>query len=336
MHNFEFQRLFKLCGIQMIMGGHKHTVAITRPVYDAPIGYNPITNKMHPEYYDGTYKDKDDKGLSIGYYLNENYDQIFNDTRIDSTTEKDDKGELKTYYVLNENGSFSHPASFRPFIQVTPAEWNLGRNTYEQWTNEIYNNSSSEITYTHTGIGIEPSAKVLGSKEFVNTLIASNALTKNGTYPRCRIEIVDKIKSPSYIMAQTAGFKNKSNSDLACKSFDGIIPWERFYVAGDSISKQCAPHYAVYNVTADDESENKIDVYMYRVSGMYADTGNGSDGGSPAGYWSLAKIYSHGETLEENRSYFTGTWPVPENSEDDKSGALKIELFNTGGTTIKL
>lgn len=438
LHNFEFQRLFKLWGIHMVMGGHKHTVAITTPVYDAPIGYNPITKKMHDEYNNGTYKDDKENPVNIGYYLNEDYDQILNDTRIDSVVGKDDSGNLKTYYVKNDNGSFSHPSSFRPFVQITPEEWSKDRLKYEQWTNEIYNNSSLPIKYTSSGVnikneylkdndiyvkidkkyvlltesnGVDKDGKArqqfvksilitqhwgklkdedgketdeegwidtttttyvvielgayvkinedyklydadahvgmdryiikttktpsqvgeleLASKSYVNTLIASNSLTKAGAYPRCRVEIVDSINAPSYIMAQTAGFKNKSNSDLACKSTDGIIPWERFYVAGDSISKQCAPHYGVYKVITEPEEGDplgpRIEVYMYRVSGMYEDTSTSSDGGSPAGYWSLAKIYLHGETLEENRNYFAG-----------ENGVLKIELFNTGGTTIKL
>lgn len=41
-HNFEYQRLFKIWGVSMVIGGHKHTCAITNPVYDALNGYNPI------------------------------------------------------------------------------------------------------------------------------------------------------------------------------------------------------------------------------------------------------------------------------------------------------
>lgn len=341
LHNFEFQRLFKLWGIHMVMGGHKHTVAITRPVYDAPIGYNPIIKKMDEKYYgtneNNRFVDKNNNPLSIGYYLNENYDQLLNDTRIESYAEVTGEGDnavTNIYYKLNENGAFSHPSSFRPFIQVTPDEWEINKNTLLEWTNEVYNNSSIDIEFEISKtVDIDGSQTTvtetinLKSKTYKSDLVSTHALA--GSYPRCRVEIVDSINAPSYIMAQTAGFKNKSNSDLACKSVDGIIPWERFYVAGDSISKQCAPHYGVYKVITEPEEGDplgpRIEVYMYRVSGMYADTGNGSDGGSPAGYWSLAKIYSHGETLEENRDYFAG-----------ENGVLKIELFNTGGTTIKL
>ena len=37
--NYRFSRLFKKYGIRLVMGGHKHTYCITKPVYDAPEGY---------------------------------------------------------------------------------------------------------------------------------------------------------------------------------------------------------------------------------------------------------------------------------------------------------
>lgn len=36
---YRFSRLFKQYGIRLVMGGHKHTYCITKPVYDAPSGY---------------------------------------------------------------------------------------------------------------------------------------------------------------------------------------------------------------------------------------------------------------------------------------------------------
>ena len=312
-HNFEFQRVFKLWGIPMVMGGHKHTCAITQPVYDAPIDYNPITKKINEREYIA----EDGSLVDVGHYLDyrEDYkeewnglDQILNDNIIEGYTKEVD-GENKTYYTLNTNGSFSHPASFRPFIQITPDEIANAGGIFDN-TNEVYNNSSIDVTIKEQVI----STKSWNDK--FNTL----------PYPRCRVEIVDKPETPSYIMCQTSGFKNKSNSDLACNSVDGTIPWERFYVPGDQIAPQCAPYYTVYNIVTSDGNP-RIEVNMYRVSGMYADNGGGN-GGSPDGYWSLANIYTHGDTLEENRNYFTGV--------GDVDGALEIRLFNEGGTTIKI
>lgn len=36
---YRFSRLFKKYGIRLVMGGHKHTYAFTKPIYDAPAGY---------------------------------------------------------------------------------------------------------------------------------------------------------------------------------------------------------------------------------------------------------------------------------------------------------
>ena len=43
-HSFQFQRLFKLWGIRLVFGGHKHTCSISYPVYDAPGDYTPYTD----------------------------------------------------------------------------------------------------------------------------------------------------------------------------------------------------------------------------------------------------------------------------------------------------
>ena len=314
-HNFEFQRVFKLWNIPMVMGGHKHTCAMTRPVYDAPIGYNPITKKMKESYYDGTFKDADGNGIEIGYYNNNvEYDQLLHDNQMESVTI-----DGKTHYIVNTNGEFSNTASFQPFVQCLVSETKDLKGYMELYAKEIFNNSSQSVT-----LELNNGTFTLAPGEYKDDL---NHTAYTG-YPRFRVEIVDQIEAPTYIMCQTSGFKNKSNSDLACNSEDGEIPWERFYVKGDAISEQCAPFYTVYFIKTVDEDGNplddpRIEVNMYRVSGMYADSG-GPKGGSPEGYWSLANIYRHGDTLEENRDYFTGV--------DDKEGALRIRKY--GATTI--
>lgn len=40
-HAFQFQRLFKIWGIRLIFGGHKHTCSLSMPIYDAPANYVP-------------------------------------------------------------------------------------------------------------------------------------------------------------------------------------------------------------------------------------------------------------------------------------------------------
>lgn len=43
-HGFEFQRLFKIWGIRLVFGGHKHTCSISMPIYDAPSAFDPRPN----------------------------------------------------------------------------------------------------------------------------------------------------------------------------------------------------------------------------------------------------------------------------------------------------
>jgi len=58
---------------------------------------------------------------------------------------------------------------------------------------------------------------------------------------------------------------------------------------------------------------------MYKIVGLYSPGNDGEGEGSKAGYWDLNKIYTHGDTLEENRNYF--------------ETSCKIELYNNNGTT---
>lgn len=44
--NYRFSRLFKKYGIRLVMGGHKHTYSISKPIYDAPANYITSANKV--------------------------------------------------------------------------------------------------------------------------------------------------------------------------------------------------------------------------------------------------------------------------------------------------
>lgn len=44
--NYRFSRLFKKFGIRLVIGGHKHTYSISKPIYDAPANYI-ISNKIN-------------------------------------------------------------------------------------------------------------------------------------------------------------------------------------------------------------------------------------------------------------------------------------------------
>lgn len=291
-HNFEYQRLWKLWGIMMVMGGHKHTCALTGPVYDAPLTYNPISKKIANR--------GEDDYLKYLYGDNfENGDDILNDAELGSDSR----------YVYS--GEFNKYASFQPFIQCYPADLTK----YISDTNEIYNNSEVEVTFDFggTSVTLQPGKYVILTVDNVGYV----------QHPRCRVEIVTDINSPSYIMCQATGFKNKSNSDLAASN--GIIPWERFYVKGDNITEQCRPFFTVYNLSYENEKPKYV-VKMYKINGMYDDGANRDGKGSPQGYWNIAERYQR-DTLKANRDGYVNN--------------CVVELYNKGndssetGTIIK-
>ena len=267
-HNFEFQRLFKLWGIPMVMGGHKHTCAITHPVYDAPLNYNPITKRWT-------------EGQSNEYGYS---DEILFDKKLVNA-------ETQEYTY-----SFDNSASFAPIMQITPLDFESHYSSLKSVCKQVYFNVAEETSVTVEG----------------HTYSAGDIITNEDiSNPKIRLEVVDEITAPSYIMCQATGFKNKSNSELAAPG----IPWERFYVANNELKKQCKPFFTSYEINSE-----QIVVNMYSIDNMY-ESGKETSGSS-AGYWDLVKIYSPGYTLQENREMLLSK--------------CTIQQFNSNGTVIKV
>lgn len=286
-HNFEYQRLFKLWGIPLVMGGHKHTAAITYPVYDAPPAYDPILGE----------------GGSVSIMKN------------DPVT-----------------GSFFKVATFDPVVQITYPEngtdwetiwgafWTEKRKKY---CDTVYNHTNTSITLNN--VNNDGSSITLPSgNSFEVSYTGGDGVAKS---KRFRLEIVSAISSPSYVMCQATGFKNKSNSDLAAG--EGEIPWERFYVPGDSdgsVVGQCASFFTVYKVDGS-SNDQKVTVNMYKIDNMYGGKKNQSSdvlikNKNKPGYWDLTGIYSSNLTLEENRETIVNQCVLDE--------------FNPGGTIISV
>lgn len=274
-HNFEYQRCFKLWGIRMVFGGHKHTVAMTRAVYDAPLNYNPITKKI--------------EGAAAALLNSDIYpvdkDHLFYDFISESGT-------------FQEGGTFSNVASFKPFIQLTKDDFSaIGHwAQINNRVNEVYNNSSSAVTFKFNNtetVTLQPGT----FKKYTGTLTSPGTGTALGN-PTARVEIVDKTNAPYYVMCHATGFKNKSNSDLA--AYAEIIPWEYYYVKGDnsSLHDQCFPYFTVYVVNGSGTSL-AVEVNMFQINGLYY---NPDGKGTSAGYWDLMKIYKHSLTsVDANR-----------------------------------
>lgn len=274
-HNFEYQRVFKLWGIRMVFGGHKHTVAMTRAVYDAPLGYNPITKKIEG-------------------YTNASFNSQWYPTDKDHILYDFLDGNGKEY----KDGTFSNVASFKPFLQLVKSDLTATGhwNNIKTKCNEIYNNSSESVTLQVSNMDAPVTIPSKGSYK-VPSLPSSGSGTSLSN-PTCRVEIVDKTNAPYYVMCHATGFKNKSNSDLAADK--EIIPWEYYYVPGgtNSIREQCFPYCTLY-VVKGSGTNLTAEVNMIRFNGLY----DNPEKGTGAGYWDLMKIYNYSLTdLEINRN----------------------------------
>lgn len=224
-HNFEFQRLFKIWGIRLVLGGHKHTCSITQPVYDADGDYNPVL-------------DDNDTLMENMETISDTFNPIIQ--------------------ILSTNTKFINDFITNNEITVTYNNIN-----YIFTTGDVYNNSST----TFSDYNFDDNKK----------LIRTNV--NNSKKPICRMEIVDKITAPQYVMCQATGYKNKSNSDL-CAYFNGNSYnnyWLKDCVPAidDNPIEQAFPFYNVITL-----SDTSIDISMYNIAGLY-------DQSTKAGYWEI-------------------------------------------------
>ena len=240
-HDFEFQRVFKIWGIKLVMGGHKHTAAMTHPVYDAPLNYNPIT-------------DLTGEGL---------------------------------FELESGANSFNDEMTFQPMVQITKQDYlnNLNQGGFANIKNTLFQSGGIHIVYNNTGDNTIPLPQGDVQTDSSGNIWVFN--TQSGK-AKARLEIVNSITAPQYVMCQATGYKNKSNSDLASQS--RTIPWERHYIQGaDDPTGQAYPFFTVYEVTDSD-----VTVSMYKISGFYTAS-------TKAGYWDIVKYYNKSQTTNENR-----------------------------------
>lgn len=63
---YRYSRLFKKYGIRVVIGGHKHTYCITKPIYDAPDGYVNSLGQVQPNIdLMATFDSTNDDGLPV-------------------------------------------------------------------------------------------------------------------------------------------------------------------------------------------------------------------------------------------------------------------------------
>lgn len=174
---YRFSRLFKKYGIRMVMGGHKHTYCLTKPIYDAPEGY------------------------------------------------VDENGIVQSGIDIMDDLGFGN---------------------------------SSKVT--------EMSRKPVIQVKNKNDL---NYISDWEKY--ARIEVVNKITAPTYVMSQASGYKLVSNKEMpAYKGFQ--IPWLMAYFkqAGETsteLKENAAQHYPMY--IRYDITPNDITVTVKQVHNIW-------------------------------------------------------------------
>ena len=271
--NFKFQRIFKILGVRMVCGGHKHTCSISYPVYDAP--FFPIGDSYDVAKDAKAYNPIDDNSID----------------RLLSTPE-DEKNHSKNYSftacpimqlkVVEDPGSsgsekqqleYSHFASIlagycRGIVdKFNNIECALGVGT-------IYNNTDKSI--------VLPMRDTEGNPITINPKSSYTPTVTSSLFrPVVRLELVDKVTAPSYIMCHATGFKNVSNSELAADM--STNKWLRNFVPNGE-AEQRAPFYNRYFCGPDG-----IKVQMIRIGDMY--TAAKSDGSViKKGYWDFNKF----------------------------------------------
>lgn len=299
-HAFEFQRLFKMWGISCLFGGHKHTCSISYPVYDAPMDFNPITSQDS----NGVLKTSSD----ITKYMS----ALTNSATMNPITQLDmssfDAQERLASYIASTS---RYQATNEGSLSTGIIFNNSGKDVVLKAGDYIVNNSKNEQTSVASDITFK-SGKVYnvinGNVTEITDLsdLATTAMKgSSGTitlYYTSRLELVNSISAPVYVMCQATGYKIKSNSDLMGAVYNG---WLQNYVPGTAIPGDDSVEYAIdqfypfftrVNCNADD---NTINVSLFRIDGLNCKRKGVVN--SKAGYWDVNIIMSEGDTYEERR-----------------------------------
>lgn len=170
------------------------------------------------------------------------------------------------------------------------------------------NNQQTIINNTDTGIlgfdviynNTESTTVEINGTQVAPKTAYTNHINENSA-PMCKLEIVDKITAPTYVMSQATGYKIMSNSDTMANVNNG---WLKHSVPQGGVA-QCYPFYTVIECS---DTDSKINIKLNRVKGLNTD---GADKpSSKAGYWDANKMFSHIEngketitTFEEGKEY---------------------------------
>lgn len=247
MGTYRFSRLFKLYGIRMVFGGHKHTYSMSYPVYDCSFNYN------YDKYNDIILTDyKDDmvgREVSVADSRRPVVQFIVKD--VTNLSGADDIIKTKDNNVLAFH--LTQQCSYNSSL------YDIGyyvymNNTYHKL--EKYNIDNDE-----------------NNSIYLLKLDADG--TENKIVARC--QLVDTINAPVYIMSQATGFKLVSNKELMTHN-KNVIPWIMLSCpevsSGNAGRNQLDPMYITYDL---DSVKNTATVKLKRVMNITTVTQNGNN-----------------------------------------------------------
>lgn len=271
-NGYRFQRLWKMWGIKLILGGHKHAPSTSYPIYDAPGKYNPITST-------------NDELLGSM----EGVDTFMPITQVAYQEIKPGQDSVDTNNMLKRIVEFLDSEDI--FYYTSDGKSTGTVNTYC-----LFNNTNHDLNIPlKTGtITIPAKTRYLPTnKADMDDYILEHTGTPKSK-PMCRMEVVEKVTAPVYFMCHATGFKNKSNSDLC-------TPENLFWLkdkVGEVLSNgqpnksagkaQQYPFYAVVECTPE-----TVKADMYQVVGLY----NPSD---KAAYWNAPETFKK-DSFEESK-----------------------------------
>ena len=264
--NYRFSRLFKKAGIRLVIGGHKHTFALSTPLYDAPRqtvdpdqSYPidaPVSNEdpFISHYVDKLSEDDEERDIwSRKPVIEMPIDGVYSfvHEKIEEEIKKDYAAyypQFSTYDALLHS-SLSQVDEFVGHLNEMLAYARRPDSSTPDFSIDIFKSIDTQS---------------LGIKEFL------------------RIKFVKKITAPTYSMSQATGYKVVSNKELPSATSDesGVCrytPWLLSYAAAINSTKgsdgnfsstknpvQLRPTYIRYDLDS-----SAISVQFKQVDGVY-------------------------------------------------------------------
>lgn len=244
---YRFSRIFKKEGIRLIMGGHKHTFSLSNPLYDAP--EECIIPDNNKDYYSS---DKTDPFIS---------------GNVDVKLSRKPVIEMPFDGVL--------------FAISSTISSNSELSDQTELMNYV-NTLSSYIDNTHKTQFCSTLDNIITYNDITKNIFADINLSSNLSN-FLRINYVEKITAPTYIMSQATGYKLVSNKELPAPALTAesdptrYTPWLLSYPAAKFSQGKVAENYVQHRPTYVTYNLNTqgISACIKQVDGIYYIDENG-------------------------------------------------------------